>query len=82
LRWSIRGIPAGGADVLALLEARLAAVEALAAREPAPPAAARPAVDELAGLLVGAELAAARLIVAAADPDTDRAPVHGEVGHG
>jgi hypothetical protein len=82
LRWSIRGIPAGGADVLALLEARLAAVEALAAREPVPPAAARPAVDELAGLLVGAELAAARLIVAGADPDTDRAPVHGEVGHG
>jgi hypothetical protein len=82
LRWSIRGIPAGAGDVLALLEVRLAAVEALAAREPVPPAPARPAVDGLAGLLVGAELAAARLIVAAADPDTDRAPGHRGVGHG
>jgi hypothetical protein len=36
----------------------------------------------LAGLLVGAELAAARLIVAAVDPDTDRAEVGTGGGHG
>jgi hypothetical protein len=36
----------------------------------------------LAGLLVGAELAAARLIVAAVDPDTDRAEVGTGTGHG
>jgi hypothetical protein len=66
LRWLIRGIPAGATDVAALLDARLAAIDAGPTGDP------RPGVDELAGLLLGAELAAARLIVAAADPDTDR----------
>jgi hypothetical protein len=79
LRWSIRRIPAGTTDVLALLEARLSAIETRATDVPA---ARRPAVDELASLLVGAELAVARLIVAAVDPDTDRAPAHEEARHG
>jgi hypothetical protein len=69
LWWSLRGLPAGRVDVAALLAARLDAVEA--------GPATRRAVEELPGLLVGAELAAARLIVAAADPDTDRAAVPG-----
>jgi hypothetical protein len=40
------------------------------------------AVAELAGLLVGAELAAARLIVAAVDPDTDRVVAGKAAPHG
>jgi hypothetical protein len=79
LRWSIRRIPAGATDVLALLEARLSAIETRAGDVPA---ARQPAVDELASLLVGAELAAARLIIAAVAPDTDRAPAHEEARRG
>jgi hypothetical protein len=81
LRWQLRGLPAGSTDVATLLEGRLAAVEAAVASAAALPAS-RPALDELAGLLVGSELAAARLIVAAADPDTEEAPAHEEVRHG
>jgi hypothetical protein len=80
LRWQIRGLPAGSTDLAALLEGRLAAIEAAVASAALP--ASRPALDELAGLLVGSELAAARLIVAAADPDTEEAPAHEEVQHG
>jgi hypothetical protein len=65
LRWLIRGIPAGPTDVAALLEERLAAIEA-PSREPQH---GHHAAERLGELLVGAELAAARLIVAAADPD-------------
>jgi hypothetical protein len=78
LRWLIRGIPAGPTDVVALLAARLAAVEA------APAGLDRPGGSpaQLGDLLVGAELAAARLIVAALDPDTDRAATGTGAGHG
>jgi hypothetical protein len=84
LRWQLRGLPAGSTDVATLLEGRLAAVEAAvtSAAASADLLAPRPAHDELAGLLVGSELAAARLIVAAADPDTEEAPAHEEVRHG
>ena len=78
LRWSVRGLPAGSTDVAALLEERLVGVEAATRGSPS----ARRGVEELPGLLVGAELAAARLIVAAVDPDTERAGVPREVRHG
>jgi hypothetical protein len=81
LRWLVRGIPAGTTDVAGLLEQRLSAIEAAVASGDALPAP-RPAVDELAGLLVGAELAAARVIVAAADPDIERVPVREGAQHG
>jgi hypothetical protein len=80
LRWLIRGIPAGSTDVAGLLEQRLAAVETAVAGDAVP--AIRPTVDEVANLLVGAELAAARVIVAAADPDTERVLVREEARHG
>jgi hypothetical protein len=80
LRWLIRGIPAGATDVTGLLEQRLAAIEAGVSGDALP--APRSTVDALAGLLVGAELAAARLIVAAADPDTEQVPVREGVRHG
>jgi hypothetical protein len=84
LRWQLRGLPAGSTDLAALLDGRLAALEAAvssAAGSAALPAS-RVALDELAGLLVGSELAAARLIVAAVDPDTEEAPAHEEVRYG
>ena len=77
LRWLVRGIPAGATDVAGLLEQRLTAIE-LAAGKAVP----RPGVDELALLLVGAELGAARAIVAAVDPDTEQASVHEGAQHG
>jgi hypothetical protein len=80
LRWLIRGIRAGATDVSALLEERLAAVEsalpASADASPEPGKGLR--VAGIAELLVGADLAAARLIVAAVDPCAD----HVEAGHG
>ncbi|GAA1294635.1 hypothetical protein GCM10009609_75010 [Pseudonocardia aurantiaca] len=86
LRWLIRGIPAGATDVAGLLEQRLTAIEvAVASRTEtagAVRAASRQSVDELAGLLVGAELAAARVIVAAVDPDTEPMPVREGARHG
>jgi hypothetical protein len=78
LRWLIRGIPAGTTDVARLLEQRLVAIELAVApggEGVAAPPVPRPGVDELAGLLVGAELAAARVIVAAVDPDTEQMTV-------
>jgi hypothetical protein len=74
LRWLIRGIPAGPTDVAALLKERLAAIEA-PLREPQH---GHHAAERLGELLVGAELAAARLIVAAVDPDGR----HVGAGHG
>jgi hypothetical protein len=74
LRWLVRGIPAGPTDVAALLEERLAAIEA-PLREPQH---GHHAAERLGELLVGAELAAARLIVAAVDPDGR----HVGAGHG
>jgi hypothetical protein len=85
LRRMLRGVGSGAGDVTALLAARLAALQAAPAaldhaEEPAdddPGGTRAPSPDELAELLVGAELAAARLIVAAVDPDTDRVTVAG-----
>jgi hypothetical protein len=82
LRWLVREVPAGPIGVAGLLDERLAAVESAVGSPHAAPAT-RLSVDEMAGLLVGAELAAARMIVAAVDPDTDHVAVpHGEVRHG
>jgi hypothetical protein len=80
LRWLLRDIPAGPSGLAALLEARLAATEAALATQHRHDAAV--GLAGLAGLLVGAELAAARLIVAALDPDTDRADAGTGAGHG
>jgi hypothetical protein len=77
LRWLLRGIPAGATDVAALLAARLAAIEAALRTTPEPQPGGwqgHNAAAGLAGLLVGAEFAAARLIVAAVDPDTELLP--------
>jgi hypothetical protein len=95
LRWLIRDTPAGATDVAALLAARLAAIEAAlptsAGASPEPqqggltavqPEQGHLAAARLAELLVGAELAAARLIVAAVDPDTDRVEAGTGGGHG
>jgi hypothetical protein len=91
LRRMLLGVGTGAGDVTALLTARLTALQAaLAAVEyPAhadddPGSTDAPTLDELAELLVGAELAAARLIVAAVDPDTDRIIVAraGQTPHG
>jgi hypothetical protein len=88
LRWLIRGIPAGPTDVAALLAARLSALEAaLGGTSPEPqhgglPQESHLAAAHLGDLLVGAELAAARLIVAAADPETDRSEAGTGTGHG
>ena len=92
LRRMLRGAGAGAGDVTALLAARLAALQAAldAVENPAhaadddPGSTATHTPDELAALLVGAELAAARLIVAAVDPDTDRITVAraGQAPHG
>jgi hypothetical protein len=85
VRWLLRGT-----GVAELLATRLAAIEAaLGADQEAGAAPERhpggfPPVG-LAGLpelLVGAELAAARLIVAALDPETDRAETGTGAGHG
>lgn len=86
LRWLVRGIQAGATDVAGLLEQRLAAIEAAVASGADGVGAAQPAprltVDGLAGLLVGAELGAARVIVAAVDPDTERTPALEGPRHG
>jgi hypothetical protein len=92
LRRMLRGVGSGAGDVTALLTARLDAVQAAPAAldhpdEPADHDHAGtdvPSLDALAELLVGAELAAARLIVAAVDPDTDRITVvpAGQARHG
>lgn len=75
VRLLVRGIPAGETNLAALVEQRLDAVEVALSSGAAP---VRGQVAELAGLLVGAELAAARLIVAAVDPETESARVrHG-----
>ncbi|WP_433282002.1 hypothetical protein ACQPZA_16480 [Pseudonocardia xinjiangensis] len=82
LRRMLRGLGRGAAGVDTLLGARLSALESAATDldRPTSPVggagwgAGEPGIDELAELLVGAELAAARLIVAAVDPDTDRLP--------
>ncbi|WP_300011673.1 hypothetical protein [Pseudonocardia sp.] len=90
LRWSVRGTAAGQVDVATVLDRRVAAIGAalgtVATTGDAAPPVHRPAPAELAGLVVGAELAAARLVVAALDPDTDGADVadarDGEPPHG
>ena len=61
-----------GVDVAGLLERRLARIEAHAAgRTVGEPE--RPVLAELGGRLAGAEFTAARLLVAALDPDVDGA---------
>jgi hypothetical protein len=77
LAWLVRGIPAGPVDVAGLLERRLDAVH----RSPAP-VLDRPLAADLPDLLAGAELAAARLVVAALDPDTEQAATPSEVPRG
>ncbi len=80
LRRLLRDLPAGPGDVADLLGFRLAAVRAALGAPDSPPAS-RVGLDELADLLLGAELAAARVIVAMVDPDTE--PVTSRpVGHG
>ncbi|WP_214367996.1 hypothetical protein [Pseudonocardia sp. H11422] len=88
LRWLLRGIDAGGVEVSTWLERRFDVVSAALARlvDPALPRPnPAPPVDpaQLPDLLIGLELAAARLVVAALDPDTDavRAPANGEARH-
>jgi hypothetical protein len=84
LRWSLRGIGAGLFNVPARLAYRLEAIaEAVDQLDDATPLdgdwpARRIAADELPRVLVGVELAAVRIIVAALDPDTDAmtAPTH------
>ena len=66
LRWLVRGTTAGPVDVATWLVQRLVAVEA-----PGDASPDRPAVDDLPDLLAGTELAAARLVVAVLDPDTE-----------
>lgn len=74
LRWQMRGVPVGPTDLAALIDARLGAAEATLAGEPVP---VRPGLDEVVDMLVGAELAAARLVVAAADPSLTAAVPRG-----
>ena len=81
LRWSVRGIPAGTTDVAGLLEQRLDVVESALASGDARPAP-RSTVEQLPGMLVGAEFAAARLVVAALDPDTEHVPAGEDARHG
>ncbi|WP_219420380.1 hypothetical protein [Pseudonocardia nigra] len=81
LRWLVRRIGAGDVDVAVRLERRLAAVQA-AVTGPRAPDVPRAAVDDLPDLLVGTEFAAARLIVAVLDPDTEPAEIREEVRRG
>ena len=81
LRWSLRGARAGGTDVAELAGHRLASARDALDGVSATP---RGAVDEgtLASALVGAEFAAARLIVAVMDLRTGATEPVGEAGHG
>lgn len=72
LRWSVRGLRAGPIDLLAAVENRLGAIEA-ALSDPSTVSPLRPSAAELPEFVVGAELAAARLIIAVLDPDTEAA---------
>lgn len=82
LRWLVRGIPAGATDLAGLIQGRLDAVEAALRPGGATELPLRGQVVDLAGLLIGAELAAARLIVAAVDPDTETTPTREQAQHG
>lgn len=71
LRLMLRGTASGaGVDVADLLEQRLVRIEARAAGTPVD-APERPSPADLGARLVGAEFAAARLLIAALDPDVD-----------
>lgn len=71
LRLMLRDVaPSGGVDVADLLEQRLARIEARAAGTPVD-APERPGPTDLGARLAGTEFAAARLVVAALDPDVD-----------
>lgn len=82
LRWLVRGIPAGATDLTSLVAGRLDAVEAALRPGGATEMPLRGQVADLAGMLVGAELAAARLIVAAVDPDTETKPAREQARRG
>jgi hypothetical protein len=82
LRWSLRGIRAGGADLGELLDERLARARAALDGAGSGAVGTTPDLTGLAEVLVGAELAAARLIVAAVDPLTEWVATVGEVAHG
>ncbi|MBW0102971.1 hypothetical protein I4I78_11105 [Pseudonocardia sp. KRD-291] len=87
LRRMLRGLRAGDVEISELVSGNLEALHASAAAlarngsAPVPPDGRLPdgspdqVLQQLAGRLVGAELAAARLIVAAVDPDLDLAAV-------
>ena len=70
LRWSLRGVRAGPIELAQVLEQRLTRSRAVLEGTPSGPSNTR-AVDELSTLLVGAEFAAARLILAAVDLQTE-----------
>ena len=93
LRWLIKGIPAGPTNVAALLATRMTALEAALHGAPSPepqqggfppvqPQESHLAAARVGDLLVGAELAVARLIVAAVGPETDRSEAGTGAGHG
>lgn len=81
LRWSLRGVRAGATDVTELVGHRLTRIRNALDGESVTP---RAAVDEgeLASVLVGAEFAAARLIVAATDLRTGAPASSGEARRG
>ncbi|MFE7203380.1 hypothetical protein ACFU8R_24235 [Pseudonocardia alni] len=71
LRLMLRdAVPSGGVDVADLLEQRLLRIEARAAGTPVDDPV-RPGPADLGACLAGAEFAAARLLIAALDPDVD-----------
>jgi len=80
LRWLIRGIAAGPVDVAARLEHRMAAIEFAVAGD-RPGQTSRCAMSDLPQLISGAELAAARLVVAVLDPETEPAGVPSGLRH-
>lgn len=76
LAWLMRGLPAGPLDVAAHLGRRLDAVQN--AVRSGTSDSERPHPADLPDLLVGSEFAAARLVVAVLDPDTETAAVRSE----
>jgi hypothetical protein len=82
LRWSLRGIRAGGTDLGELLDERLARAGDALDGEGSGAVGTAPDLNALAEALVGAELAAVRLIVAAVDPRTERVATAGGLNRG
>ncbi|MFC9976991.1 hypothetical protein ACFVH6_39430 [Spirillospora sp. NPDC127200] len=77
-RYGLTGVAARyPGDVADRLAGRLAEIEAVPGGDDVEPEEAEGVLRALPSLLVGAEFAAARLIVASLDPDLAREPVHG-----